>query len=241
MQSIFKSTFRLYNKTKLYERFHNIQGISILKNQYNKQILHLSRKEFNSQQNEKQFDENVYSISEEILYKPKERIAFTDGKADVFIYSNFHGNRLFGLFLLGCLGYVAYYSGKKLYHIHERGYFGILFYTIIFLLCLKKMPKSAKTLTSIIKRLSLCQDGKSIEIETYKMGLIKTLNICSIANIARPVNPAESNMGGFGFPILIDGKIYILSRFGTRLLPEIMPVILNGKYIDTKDSNYDNE
>ena len=237
MQSIFKSTFRLYNKTKLYERFHNIQGISTLKTQYNKQILHLSRKEFNSRRNQKQFDDNVYSISEEILYKPKERITFTNGKADVFIYNN----RFFTLFLLSCFAYGAYYSGKKLYHIHERGYFGILFYTIIFLLCIKYMPKTAKTTSTVIKRLSLNQDGKSIEIETYKMGLIKTLNRYSIANIARPVNPQESNMGGFGFPILIDEKIYILSRFGTRLLPEVMPVILNGKYIDTKDFNNDNE
>ena len=249
MQKICKATFKLLNKTNLYDKLQNNKEILRLKETKRHMLyVYLPLKEFNSENNPNRsdenpnpLDENVYTVSEEILYKPSKPISFTNGIADVFIYEDFNENKMLTVILLGLFGFLICYSAKKLYHIHERSYSGILFYSVLSFLSIRYFIKTSIISSMIIRRMALYQDGKSIEVETYSLGLIKRLKVYNIASIARPVDANESNLAGFGFPILIDRQLYIINRAGNKLIPEIMPFILNGKYIDTKTFEYDKE
>ena len=70
------------------------------------------------------------------------------------------------LTLLGINGFFVYYFGKKIYNFSERSWSGFFIYSFLFYLNFKHLIKNASTINSIIDKVYLLKDGKTITYNT---------------------------------------------------------------------------
>jgi len=84
----------------------------------------------------------------------------------------------------------------------------------------------------IIEKIRLKEDGRTVGIKTYQFGLIPKVEYADIATIIRPPNIFQSLTHQLGFTFYVDTKTYLLPRGGKILNREILPVVLNGVYIN---------
>lgn len=79
------------------------------------------------------------------------------------------------------------------------------------------------------------KDGHNVIIQHSKFGFVNTYRTVDIAKISKPVNAQDVLQVQFGFPILLEGELFYLPRDNDAFNQEVLPAVLNGKYIDTGD------
>ena len=101
---------------------------------------------------------------------------------------------------------------------------------------LLRMPKA---FSSIIKDIYLCPNGKNIILSHPRYLIFLKNRHVDISKIQRPMKVDDSSreLMSYGYPILIEGQIFTIARNGIIHNKEILPVVLNGKYINTKPNS----
>lgn len=171
----------------------------------------------------------------ERLYKPKNRLTFVDGEAQIYTFKDRNYIRAAHLILYGILGVVFYLCAKRVIKFKERSWIGAIFYTIIGIWTFRLIRFTALSGSKIITDVNLKQDGRHVKFTTLTYGLYPSNNIIKNSTIAKPVDitGAVAQYSGFGFPIVADNQMYIVPRFGEIKEDEVLPAIFNGFNIDT--------
>ena len=139
------------------------------------------------------------------------------------------------MFLSGIFFAMFVFSIKKFLDYKNRSYFGLGVYGIASVFLFRRTTNYPKVFSWIIREISLCNDGKNIRFTTYKHFIMKKTHLVNISKIQRPSKESlETNrIAKFGYPIVMDSEMFVLARDETNINKEILPVVLNGKYIKT--------
>lgn len=200
----------------------------------------------NSKQKSQEFDDLVgkqnetiveKSISEENLFEPKERLVFVDSLCKIYENDAYYSSRniLLGISIFLC--YLIYKISKRLKRsVENRKIFRSIFFVILIFACVSFL-RSIKTFSTIMKNIDLCEDGKHIILSYPKFVVLVKKKKVDISLIQRPLKVDETSQEwmAYGYPILVENKFFSLSRSGIIHNKELLPVILNGKYINTQN------
>lgn len=197
--------------------------------------------EFNEILNINKTNENMDEtpIAEETLYEPKETLKFINSLCQIYENDGYSSSRngMAMVALIAC--FFLYQSIKRLRrHIGNRKIFRSIFYILIITMCIMFI-KSLKTFEIVVKSLDLCSDGKHVILTHPKFVFFLKRKTVDIRNIQRPLKVDNSSLQWmeFGYPIVAQNEFFTLARSGTIINKELLPVILNGKYINTKGEN----
>ena len=176
------------------------------------------------------------SVAEETLYEPKETIKFINGLCQIYENEGYSSSRngLTMVALIAC--FFLYQFIKRLRrHIGNRKIFRSLFYLMLITMCVIFL-RTLKTFQIVVKSLDLCADGKHIILTHPKFLVLLNRKKVDISNIQRPLKVDDSSLQWmeYGYPIVAQNEFYTLARSGTIHNKELLPVILNGRYINTK-------
>lgn len=93
---------------------------------------------------------------------------------------------------------------------------------------------ASSVMSRLIKRITLCADGKHAILYVNRFGLFSRKQKVDIASLS---TPADMNaiviIRRLGYPILAGDDMFIVPRKGQIIVPEVVPRVLNGIYIDT--------
>ena len=180
------------------------------------------------------------SVAEENLYEPKESLKFIDGVCKIYENQGFKAARLTIYLVAFVLSFVIYKSLRRIQrHYHNGKWFRIIFY-IMLIYGVSFFLRALTKFEMVVKRIDLCQDGKNVLVVYPKNVFFLTQQKINISTIQRPVKVDNESKGlmEYGYPILIENKLRTLARHGRIHNKELLPVILNGKYINTKNDQF---
>ena len=194
--------------------------------------------EFNEILNINKINENMEEtpIAEETLYEPKETLKFINGLCQIYENDGYSSSRNGMTMVALIVCFLLYQSVKRLRrHLGNRKIFRSIFYIFLISMCLMFI-KSLKTFEIVVKSLDLCSDGKHVILTHPKFLVFLKRKTVDIRNIQRPLKVDDSSLQWmeFGYPIVAQNEFFTLARSGTIINKELLPVILNGKYINTK-------
>jgi len=176
------------------------------------------------------------SIAEETLYEPKEKLVFVNELCKIYENDSFFSSRNSLTLLALVVGFLLYRFIKRLrVHFQNRKIFRSIFYIILIAGC-ALILRSLKTFAIIVKKIDLCQDGKHIILTHPKYLILLNRKKVDISAIQRPLKVDSSSLKWmeYGYPIVVENYFFTLARSGTIHNKELLPVILNGKYINTQ-------
>lgn len=170
------------------------------------------------------------------LYKPTSALKFTNGLFLVYQHKNTRAWRNSNFLSLG-VSLIAFYSGRKLYHHDQRGWFGLLFYTSIFATSMIFLRKFEKKTSQFALEMFLHKDGRNVQITRKKFFIFNDTFHTPIKNIK--AKSPEEMIKNFKMEQLYTiktkvkgyGKIYFLRESS---IPDsgVMKAILKGICID---------
>jgi hypothetical protein len=179
------------------------------------------------------------SIAEEVLFKPKTKLNFVNGRAEVYNYTSHNVSKIALFSALAVFGFICFYSCRKLYRFRERSWLGVIIYGFLAIYFFLKMHSAYFTFSYIAKSIALDIEGKHVFMKYSKLVLFDVESKFRISQIQRPVKVEDVfYLTNFGFPVLFNGQMYLLAR-EAEINKEVLPAILNGQYIDTKNTNSD--
>lgn len=207
-------------------------------NSYKKLFMKISFQIRNSNINREKIKNEIiideYKV-EDNFYEPKENLNFENNLCKLYEYNNYYASRKALIVFIMFVSYLIYhFIGKVRHHKNAKNYFRMTFYgmLIIFSIYFIRLPRA---FSSIIKDIYLCPNGQNIILSHPQyLIFIKNRNV-DISKIQRPmkVDDSAKELMSYGYPILIEGQLYTIARNGIIHNKEILPVVLNGKYINT--------
>lgn len=179
------------------------------------------------------FEPQESSIAEEDLYIPKTKIEWLNNESIIYEFCTYKTARMSIILLSAVFLSLFGYSFKKLIDYKNRGYIGLGIYGIASIFFFNRARNYPEVFSWIIKEISLCNDGKNIKFVTHKYFILKRNHFVNISKIQRPSKESleVNKMVKFGYPIVIESQMFVLPRDETNMNKEILPVVLNGKYI----------
>lgn len=181
------------------------------------------------------FEPQESYIAEEDLYIPKTKIEWQNNESIIYEFSTYKTARM-SIMLLSAMFFSFFgYSIKKFIDYKNRSYIGLGIYGLASIFFFNRARNYPEVFSWIIKEISLCNDGKNIKFVTNKYFLLRRNHFVNISKIQRPNKQSleENRMAKFGYPIVIDAQMFVLPRDEANINKEILPVVLNGKYIKT--------
>ena len=177
------------------------------------------------------------------LFRPTTKLDFVDGKCLVFrvkgMQSQFRKVNYFGI----VMALVTFYSGKKVYNYDKRGWFGLIFFSGLFGLCIYIMKGNEKAAAKFVMEMYLMKNGRHVEIVRKRYFLVNERILVPIQLIK--AKTPEEMLKKFDYDYLMTikakakgfGKLYFLRE---SYVPEsdVMKAILQGICIDTLEEGH---